>query len=123
MMILTLKLPKRLIDKIFFFLIPLIGLTLMTQLFSPVFAQARGGDAEEFFNEGDQEMEQETQNLENESPQQGRQQEEEKLEQELNIEQNNPRAPKVQEVPSSPVGDGDNVSTPPPEGEVQIKFP
>jgi hypothetical protein len=51
------------------------------------------------------------------------QQEEQSLEQELNIRESDPNAPKEEEVPSPSVGDGDNVSTPPPLGETEIKIP
>jgi flagellar biosynthesis component FlhA len=105
---------------------------------SRILAQIRGQDSQEFFNEGDQQMEQETQTLENEQSQESteereeqnlqaptqeptEQQEEQNLERTLNIEQKNPQTPEVQDIPAP--GVGDNVPTPPPTGEVEIKLP
>jgi hypothetical protein len=94
-------------------------------IFTPqTFAQIRGEDSQEFFDEGDQEMEQEVQELENKpTSKPPLQQEEQNLEQDLNIQEKDPNAVQKEEIPSPSLGDGDNVSTPPPLGETEFKFP
>ncbi|MEA5508536.1 hypothetical protein VB715_02040 [Crocosphaera sp. UHCC 0190] len=89
---------------------------------SPTLAQMGDNDSEEFVEQGNQEMEQDVETLENEQSQElTEQQKEEKLEQELNIQQRNPQSPEIEDVPAP--GVGDNVPTPPPDGEAEIKIP
>ena len=88
------------------------------------FAQIRGSDSQEFFDEGDRQLNQDIQNLETppaKSP--TLQQEEQDLDQDLDIQEKDPNAPQEEEVPSPALGDGDNVPTPPPLGETEIKLP
>jgi hypothetical protein len=115
---------------------------------SRILAQIQGEDSQESVDGGKQQMEQEVQTLENEQPQESteereeqnlehpvlreqerqaptqepsEEQEEQELERTLNIEPENPQAPEVEDIPAP--GVGDNVPTPPPLGEVEIKSP
>jgi hypothetical protein len=88
------------------------------------FAQIRGNGSQEFFDEGDRQMDRDIQTLENppdESP--SLQQEEQNLERDLNVREKDPNAPEEEEIPSPQIGDGDNVAAPPPIGETEVKFP
>ncbi len=103
-----------------------LAITIQTASANPsrTLAQIRGEDSQEFFGEGDEQMDREIQTLEDGQPQApSLEQEERNLEQDLNIQQNNPDAPKIEDIPSPALGDGDNVPTPPPLGEAEIKFP
>ncbi len=78
-----------------------------------------GEDSQEFFEEGDREMNQEVQNLEEkQNQQQSRQQKEEKLEQELDIHQEGPRIEEVP-TPDERLGLDDNLPFQPNQ-EIQI---
>lgn len=97
----------------------LVGLPLMP---SQTLAQMEGNDSEEFFDQGNQELEQEINNLEDEQSQElTEEQEEQKLEQELNIQEKNPQTPHIETVPAP--GVGDNVPTSSPTGETEIVIP
>lgn len=102
----------------------IIGWEIFSDSHGKTLAQIRGEDSQEFFNQGSQQMDQEIQNLENQQPPEikQQQQQEQSLEQNLNVDEKNIPSPTVQEVPSPPLGNGDNVPTPPPDGEVQINI-
>jgi hypothetical protein len=61
------KLTTKLMKKSIFAIVFGVSLISIIPFSSPAWSQIRGEDSEEFFNEGDQEMEQEIQGLENES--------------------------------------------------------
>ena len=86
-----------------------------------VWAQDAGGDSQEFFEEGTQEMNQEIRDLqERQHQQQTLEEKEKKLEQELRIHQEGPR---IEQVPSPDqrLGLDDNFPFPPKNQEIQIK--
>lgn len=83
-------------------------------LVSPSFAQIRGQDSSEFFRQGQEQLNQEIEQMEN-----TREQQEESLEQTLEIQK--PKKPDVEEVPDNPEGVGDNVPEAT-EDEVEVKF-
>lgn len=102
--------------------------TLFAQSY-PSLAQIRGSDSQEFFDQGNQEMEQDIQQLEQQQQQEIEQkQEEQTLEQKeqqlddtLNIEQKNTQ---IEDTPGPGEAQGldDNVPEQPTDEEVQIKF-
>ncbi len=86
-----------------------------------VWAQDAGGDSQEFFEEGTQEMNQEIKDLqERQHQQQTLEEKEKKLEQELKIHQEGPR---IEQVPSPDqrLGLDDNFPFQPRNQEIQIK--
>ena len=102
---------------LFLILLPLVPTQMLAQM-EPI----EGNNSEEFFDQGNQELEQEINTLENEQSQEPTEaQEEQKLEQELNIQEKNPQAPRIENVPAP--GVGNNVPTPPPTGETEIVIP
>lgn len=82
-------------------------------------AQIRGTGSQEFFDEGNQQMEQNIQELEQE-----RGKKEEQLDDTLNIQEKNPNGLKVEDLsgPNEELGLDDNLPVQPAEEEAEIKF-
>lgn len=97
--------------KLFLGSLPLFSLLILV---SPTFAQIRGQDSSEFFRQGQEQLNQEIEQMENQ-----REQQEENLEQTLDIKE--PKKPDVEEVPDNPESVGDNVPEAT-EDEVEVKF-
>lgn len=110
-------------NRITYYLITLISFMFSVLAWTiqplPVQAQIRGADSQEFFEQGNEQMEQNIQELE-----QGRQKKEEQLDETLNIQQKKPNDPKVEDVasPSQQLGLDDNEPVQPTDEEAEIKF-